>query len=56
MRRKKRNLTHIKINYHYLIKEKTPEKINIHINKGVNMKNNFIKNINITDINDKNSP
>ena len=59
--KKKRNLTPIKINYHYLIKEKTPEKININNineinNKGVGMKNNFINNINITDINDKNSP
>ena len=59
--KKKRNLTPIKINYHYLIKEKTPENININNineinNKGVGMKNNFINNINITDINDKNSP
>ena len=46
--KKKRNLTPIKINYHYLIKDRTPEKTNFNsINHEINIKDNYVNNNNI---------
>ena len=51
--KKKRNLTPIKVNYHYLIREKTPIKLNDKLN--INSINNEINNNKIINIKDNHS-